>query len=200
MVEQALPTDDLRIDASRNRTRVLEVARKLLETGDNSLPLNKIAKLAGVGVGTVYRHFPDRQVLLESLALGSFEKLLIQAQAAAAEEDSAAGLARLIRAALTCQLEDAGLAAVLRSSESACTETSALKMATAVATNQLLERARQAGVIRPDLDADDLRRLLCGFEVAVRLGTDDRTGNQAEVERYVGILLGGLRPIHQNSA
>lgn len=197
MVEQALPTDDLRIDASRNRTRVLEVARQLLETGDDSLPLNKIAKLAGVGVGTVYRHFPDRQVLLESLALGSFEKLLIQAQAAAAEEDSAVGLERLLRAALTCQLEDAGLAAVLRSSESACTETSALKMATAVATSRLLERARQAGVIRPDLDADELRRLLCGFEVAIRLGTDDQTDNQAEIERYVGILLSGLRPVPQ---
>ena len=71
MAEQVFPTDDLRADASRNRTRVLEVARELLESGDDSLPLNKIAKLAGVGVGTVYRHFPNRQVLLESLALAA---------------------------------------------------------------------------------------------------------------------------------
>ena len=190
MAEQVFPTDDLRADASRNRTRVLEVARELLESGDDSLPLNKIAKLAGVGVGTVYRHFPNRQVLLESLALGSFEKLLVEAQAAADEEDPVTGLTRLLRTALTYQLEDAGLAAVLRSPKNACTETLALKKATLVALNRLLESARQAGVVRPDVDADDLRRLLCGFEVAVRLGEAD----SAEVERYVGILLGGLRP------
>ena len=197
MEQQALPADDLRADASRNRARVLEVARKLLEAGDDILPLNKIAKLAGVGVGTVYRHFPNRQVLLESLALGSFEKLLVEAQAAAAEEDPVIGLARLLRAALTCQLEDAGLAAVLRSPKNACVETLKLKKATLVALNQLLENARQAGVIRPDVDADDLRRLLCGFEVAVRLGMDSTTEHRAEIERYSDILLGGLRPVPQ---
>ena len=189
MEQQALPSDDLRADAARNRTRVLEVARELLETGDDTLPMNTIAKRAGVGVGTVYRHFPNRQVLLESLALESFEKLLAEAQAAA-DEDSAIGLKRLLHAALTYQLEDAGLAAVLRSPKNACVETLELKKATLVALNRLLENARQAGVIRPDIDADDLRRLLCGFEVAVRLGEAD----PAEVERYVGILLGGLQP------
>ncbi len=189
MEQQALPSDDLRVDAARNRARVLEVARELLETGDDTLPMNTIAKRAGVGVGTVYRHFPNRQVLLESLALESFEKLLAEAQAAA-DEDSAIGLKRLLHAALTYQLEDAGLAAVLRSPKNACVETLELKKATLVALNRLLENARQAGVIRPDIDADDLRRLLCGFEVAVRLGEAD----PAEVERYVGILLGGLQP------
>ncbi len=196
MTEQALPTDDLRADAVRNRTRVLEVARELLETGDDTLPLNKVAKLAGIGVGTVYRHFPNRQVLLESLALGSFEKLLFEAQAAADEEDPTVGLERLLRAALTYQLGDAGLAAVSRSSENACAETSELKRATAAATNRLLENAREAEVIRPDIDADDLRRLLCGFEVAVRLGVGDPAKNQAEIERYTAILLSGLRPTH----
>lgn len=194
MAQQALPADDLRADALRNRTRVLEVARELLATGDDTLPLNKVAKLAGVGVGTVYRHFPNRQVLLESLALGSFEKLLFEAQAAAAEEDPAAGLKHLLHAALTCQLEDAGLAAILRSSETACVQTSELKRATAAATSRLLENAREAGAIRPDIEADDLRRLLCGFEVAVRLGMDGTTENYNEVERYVDILLSGLKP------
>ena len=166
------------------------MARELLEAGDDTLPMNTIAKRAGVGVGTVYRHFPNRQVLLESLALGSFGQLLSEAQAAADDEDPAVGLKRLLHAALTCQLQDAGLAAVLRSAESACVETSELKVTLFAAVTKLLGRAHEAGIIRPDIDADDLRRLLCGFEVAIRVGTDSPT----EVERYVGILLGGLQP------
>lgn len=185
-----LPPDDLRADASRNRTRVLEVARKLVEGGDETLPMNTIARLAGVGVGTVYRHFPTRQVLLESLAMGSFEQLLLEARAAAADEDPAAGLEHLLRSVLDCQLNDAGLAAVLRSSENACDKTSALKAEMFAVVSGLLERAREAGAIRPDVSADDLRRMLCGTEFAVRLGADD----QGSVNLYASVLLSGLRP------
>ncbi len=183
------PADDLRADASRNRARVLEVARELLEAGEETLPMNTVARLAGVGVGTVYRHFPNRQVLLESLAMGSFERLVEEARAAADDADPAAGLERLLRSVLNCQLNDVGLAAVLRSSENACDQTSALKAEMLVVVGGLLERARQVSVIRPDVSADDLRRLLCGFEVAVRLGTRDH----GELDAYVNILLSGLR-------
>lgn len=192
MQQPSLPPDDLRADAARNRAQVLKVARKLLEAGDETLPMNTIARLAGVGVGTVYRHFPTRQVLLESLAMSSFEKLLGEAQAAASDDDPASGLARLLRAALNCQLRDSGLGAVLQSSESACVQTSELRLDLFTAVSRLLGRAREAGAIRPDIGADDLRRLLCGTEYAVRIGTRDH----GEVDRYVSILLSGLQPPH----
>ena len=188
---QASPApDDLRADAARNRERVLEIARELLETGDETLPMNLIARRAGVGVGTVYRHFPTRQVLLESLAMDSFRQLLEEAKAAAEDTDPAAGLEQLLGSVLRAQLGDAGLAAVLRSSENALDETTALKTEMFAAVSGLLERARGAGAIRPDVDADSLRRLLCGFEVAVRLGPHA----PGEVDAYVGILVSGLRP------
>src|SRR6266700_3297204 len=187
---QTTPPADLRADAARNRARVLEVARQQLAAGDRTLQMNTIARLAGVGVGTVYRHFPTREELLEFLAMDSFEGLLVQARAAAEEEEPAAGLERLLRAALTCQLDDVGLAIVLQSHESACAQTSQLRIDLGRAIAHLLERARAAGAIRADIATDDIRRLLCGIGQAVRLGDTDHD----EIDRYLGVLLRGLRP------
>ncbi|MER5646322.1 TetR/AcrR family transcriptional regulator [Streptosporangium sp. NPDC002524] len=72
----------LRADAARNRARVLQVAREQLATGDDSLMLNTIARLTGVGVGMVYRHFPNRHALLEALSAERFQQLVHEAQAA----------------------------------------------------------------------------------------------------------------------
>src|SRR5487761_1103632 len=83
---------DLRADAARNRAQVIEVARQQVATGDLTLPLNAIARLAGVGVGTVYRHFPTRQALLEALVADAFAELIDVSRAAAAEPDPLDGL------------------------------------------------------------------------------------------------------------
>ena len=181
--------DELRADAARNRARVLEVARERLAAGDATLPMNTIARLAGVGVGTVYRHFPSRRALLESLATEGFERLLAEARAAADDDDPGMGLERLLRYGLRCQLEDAALAAVLRSSESVCARTSRLWAELFEAVGRLLGRAREAGALRPEIGADDIRCLLCGVEHAVRMGD----GDADKIDRYFGVLLGGLR-------
>ena len=76
-------------------------ARDRLRAGDTDLPMNALAKAAGVGVGTAYRHFRTRQVLLEALAAESFAALVADARAGAADPDPAAGLRRLLRAGLT---------------------------------------------------------------------------------------------------
>ncbi|MCS0602107.1 TetR/AcrR family transcriptional regulator [Streptomyces sp. LP11] len=180
----------LRADAARNRARVLRVAREQLAAGDDSLQLNTIARLAGVGVGTVYRHFPNRHALREALSAERFRELVEEAEAAAAEEDALAGLHRLLRFTLDRALEDSGFAAVLESASDAEARTSALKAELDGAVAELLDRARLAGAIRRDLRADDLRRLLCGIEHALRSGPGDpvRTGI------YLDVLLEGLRP------
>ena len=187
---RTLHPEDLRVDAARNRAGVLEVARGRLAAGDATLPMNTIARLAGVGVGTVYRHFPSREALLESATMDGFERLVAEARAAADDDDPGAGLERLLRYALRRQLDDVGLAAVLRSSESALAETSQLRVELLGAVDRLLERAREAGAIRPEILADDIRRLGCGIEYAVRLGPAERD----EVDLYISILLDGLRP------
>ncbi|MFI1767245.1 TetR/AcrR family transcriptional regulator [Streptomyces sp. NPDC020800] len=180
----------LRADAARNRARVLQVAREQLATGDDSLQLNAIARLAGVGVGTVYRHFPNRHALREALSAERFQELVDEAQAAAADEDALAGLHRLLRFALMHALDDTGFAAVLESASDTDAQTSALKAELDGTVAHLLDRARRTGAIRRDVEADDMRRLLCGVEHAVRSGDSD----PARIAIYLDVLLEGLRP------
>ncbi|MFJ1708448.1 TetR/AcrR family transcriptional regulator [Kitasatospora sp. NPDC088346] len=186
----------LRADAARNRAKVLQVAREQLAAGDDSLQLNAIARLAGVGVGTVYRHFPNRHALVEALSAERFRELVGEAQAAAAAEDALSGLHHLLRFALDRALDDAGFAAVLESATAAEAQTAAMKAELDGAVADLLDRARLDGVIRAGIAADDVRRLLCGIEHAVRSG-DAGSDPDADAERrelYLGILLDGLRP------
>ncbi|MEV0534912.1 helix-turn-helix domain-containing protein [Kitasatospora sp. NPDC050463] len=180
----------LRADAARNRARVLQVAREQLAVGDDSLQLNAIAKLAGLGVGTVYRHFPNRHALVEALSADRFRELVGEAQAAAAEEDALAGLHRLLRFALDRALDDPGFASVLESASDAEAQTSQMKAELDRAVAELLDRARLAGAIRVGIRADDVRRLLCGVEHAVRSGDSD----PARRGLYLDVLLEGLRP------
>ncbi|MEU1401936.1 TetR/AcrR family transcriptional regulator [Streptomyces sp. NPDC005728] len=180
----------LRADAARNRARVLQVAREQVAAGDDSLQLNTIARLAGVGVGTVYRHFPNRHALVEALSAERFRELVAEAQAAADEEDALAGLHRLLRFALDRALHDPGFAAVLESPRDAEAQTSAMKAELDQAVADLLGRARLADAIRGGIEADDVRRLLCGVEHAVRSGDSD----PARIEVYLDVLLEGLRP------
>jgi AcrR family transcriptional regulator len=185
----APPVRELRADAARNRARVIGVVRELIDSGDLSLPMNSIAKLAEVGVGTVYRHFPTRQTLLEAVAAEAFEALIVEASGAALERDPAVGLERLLRRALELLVRDRSFAAVL--STPGCEGVAILKLAAqlggSIAT--VLERARNANLIRQDIGPEDLRRLICGIEHAVRAGSD----GEAMVDLYLDVLLQGLR-------
>jgi AcrR family transcriptional regulator len=180
----------LRADAARNRAQVLEAARLQLSDGDTTLPMNAIARRAGVGVGTVYRHFPTRQSLLEALAQDSFATLVRETQVAAEDPDRAAGLERMLRCALRCQLDYIGLATVLATPDFECPETLALGEELVRSVTQVLDQARRAGVIRADVEADDIRRLLTGTYQAVRAGPDP----SLHTEPYLQVLLRGLRP------
>ncbi|WP_199523574.1 TetR/AcrR family transcriptional regulator [Micromonospora craterilacus] len=179
--------EPLRADSARVRARMLRAARERLAAGDLELPMNAIAKAAGVGVGTVYRHFPSRQALLEALAAERFALLVDVAERAAVGPDVAAELARLLRAALEHQRADPALAAVLAEPDAARPETRELGEALTAAVERLLERARATGVIRPEITAGNLQALFCGLQHTVRVGGGTGT------DRYIDILLRGLR-------
>ncbi|WP_254552769.1 TetR/AcrR family transcriptional regulator [Kitasatospora sp. MMS16-BH015] len=180
----------LRADAARNRALLLRAARDQLAAGDDSLQLNAIARLAGVGVGTAYRHFPTPHALREALSADRFRELVAEAEAAAGEEDPVAGLRRVLRFVLASTLADGGFAAVLVAAEDAEAATSALKKDLDLAVAHLLDRARAAGAVRRDVEAGDLRRLLCGVEHALRAGE----AGPARTELYLAVLVEGLRP------
>ncbi len=189
--KEAPPEDgELRADAARNRERVLAVARKLLARGDSSLPMNQIARAAGVGVGTVYRHFPTRQDLLEALVNEHLEALLDTARQAEEANEPRLGLQRFLRAVLELMLADIGLAEVLNAPRDAHPRTSKLKAELGAATTRLLARAHRSGIVREEIGAEDIQRLMCGVDHAARIGGNPKV----HAERYLTILLDGLRP------
>src|SRR5947209_19211745 len=117
------PRPQIRVDAQRNRDRILEVARSRIAAGDYSLPLNLIAHEAQLGVGTVYRHFPTSQSLLESAAADAFDAVKDIAEAARREKDARRALRVLIGRTLECMERRPELTAVLESPDIACLET-----------------------------------------------------------------------------
>jgi AcrR family transcriptional regulator len=178
----------VRADAVRSRERILDVAKGRDAAG---LRLNDIAREAGVGVGTVYRHFPSVRALVEALSMESLRRLHDAAEAAAREPDPLIALHRFLDDALSLQLADSGLQAVLvdleRSDPAVHSECTAARAEVYAGFGAVLARAQAAGAVRGDLSAAQLQRLVCGVEHAVRLGSpDDRPV-------LLDILIAGIR-------
>lgn len=175
----------IRSDAVRSRERILEVAC----THDRGeLRLNEIAREAGVGVGTVYRHFPTVHALVEALSITTIERMVEFSRRALAEPDVERAFSSYLRAALELQLEDGGLQVVLLADADESQEVRAAKQEILHSFDALLRRAQKADAVRPDLTPERLSHLICGIEHAVRLGrAEDR-------EPLLQILLNGLRP------
>ena len=178
-----------RSDAARNRALVLEVARERLETGDDLPPMKDLARLAGVGVGTVYRHFPNQQALLAELGVEGTRQLIVETRAAAEDEDPAAGFARMVGFVLRGLVHDRAVCAALTGTGHQGHATAGPAAELHAAVSDLMSRARAAGVLRRDVDADDIRLLLVGVAAGLRLGDadDDR------LDRHLRVLLDGLR-------
>ena len=177
-----------RSDATRNRALVLEVARERLDTGDSLPPMKDLARLAGVGVGTVYRHFPTQQALLAEIGAAGTRRLIAEVAAASESDDPAAALARIIGFVLRGLIHDQAVCAALTDTGDGCSPPPGPAAELNAAVGDLMARAHRAGVLRRDVDADDLRLLLVGVAFGLRLGgaDDDR------LERHLRILLGGL--------
>lgn len=175
----------IRSDAARSRARILEVARS---QHDRDFRLNDIAREAGVGVGTVYRHFPTVHALVEALSAETIDRMVEISRRAAAEPDAAEAFSFYLRSSLALQLEDGGLQAVLLSPADETDEVRAAKREIFDAFSTVLERAQAAGAVRDDLTLHRLSHLVCGIEYAVRLGAPDDRSPLLE------ILLAGLRP------
>ncbi|MGI5182422.1 TetR/AcrR family transcriptional regulator [Dactylosporangium sp. CA-152071] len=180
-----------RADAARNRDRLLATARLMVAAGDLQLQLNDVARRAGMGVGTVYRHFPNRRALVEALADGTFAALVDDAHAASQHDNAWAGVELLLQALLTRQLAEPTLAEVLSTGPDldATPGTTAHRDEFGQLAQIVLGRARRGGELRPGLTDEDLRHLVCGVVFALRI--DDAP--QGRVDRYLRVLLDGIR-------
>lgn len=175
----------VRADAVRSRQRILDAAR---EHPRGSLSLNAVARDAGLGVGTVYRHFPTAHALVEALSVETLERMVEIARTASAQDDTRSALATFLENALALQLEDGGLQAVLLSPDDEEDDVRALKVEIFESFEAVLDRARHERLVRDDLTIAQLEHLICGVEHAVRLG------DHGDRRLFLDVLLGGIRP------
>ena len=181
----------LRKDAERNRRRILDAAREVFAEHGLDAGLDHIARHAGLGVGTVYRRFPDKDKLIDALFEERIGSIAALAEEAAAHEDPWAGLAFFFDRSLTEQAADRGLKQILLSGARGCAQVSAGRERIAPPLHALVERAHAAGVLRDDVTAQDIPM------ISLMLGSLMDASRDVAPElwrRYLELLLDALRP------
>lgn len=179
-----------RADAQRNRERILEVAKQAFTRSGVDISLDDVARQAGIGAGTLYRHFPTRDALLEAVYRSGVEKL------AAAEREFAAAMppVEALRAWMRLFVDYMAAKQIIAPALNTIVGgPSKLFEATGVqikgAINRLVERAIKSGDIRPDLDPLDLLRALVGVS-----NVASSPDWEQSAKRLVDILILGSRP------
>ncbi|MEU8303500.1 helix-turn-helix domain-containing protein [Actinomadura sp. NPDC048955] len=182
----------LRADARRNRERVLRTAQRLFATEGLGVSLDEIARRAGVGPGTVHRHFPAKEELYLAVAIDMLEGLTAEAEALAATGDPEAVftlLARMVAAGAENEAVKSALAAAEFDLRTAAPDVAA--DLTRHVTD-LLDRAHTAGTVRDDVTADEVMALVAGAFAAIRHAGAET--DQRRSARIAQLILDGLRP------
>ena len=183
----------MRADAQRNYARLLDAARAaFVERGADDVSLEEIARRAGVGIGTLYRHFPTRQALLEAVYRDQVDTLSARAEELLRTESPEEALAEWMRALLEFSSTKRSMTSALLATLGTDSELlSACVTVIRTAAESLLARAQQAGVVRPDADAGDLMRLVHAVNIATEKAPDP-----GQADRMLALILDGLRPHH----
>jgi AcrR family transcriptional regulator len=175
----------MRADARRNRERVLAAAHEVFSEEGAGVQIEAIARRAGVGVGTLYRHFPTKEALIRELGRHLAAQCAADAAKALEMDDPWESVAWLVHRNAEGMARDAGLRetfASVRLRDDCPFEAAQIEGGVAA----LLDRAQRAGVVRTDLNVDDFLALMCGLSATIERGVDP--------SRYADLLLDGLRP------
>jgi AcrR family transcriptional regulator len=146
-----MTTRPLRADAERNRRKLLDAAAELFARKGLAVGLDEIARHAGVGVGTAYRRFPDKEQLIEALFDDRIEQITSLAERCATREDAYAGLVEFIEGNVQLQSTDRGLKELILGSPHAIARVRAARARIEPAVESLVSRAQAAGQIRSDV-------------------------------------------------
>lgn len=180
----------LRKDAARNRAQLIAAGREVFAKRGLEASLDEIARQAGVGVGTAYRHFGNKFELAEAIMHEAIDEVVAAAEHAATVEDPWQGLLGFLESVLEVQTKDRGLREVLmgvggphKSDDVFDRMNRPLQV--------LMQRARDAGVVRPDVEGSDLGCII-GMLCEV---SDLGAGLEPPLwRRYFDVLVAGLRP------
>ncbi|HEX5203582.1 MAG TPA: helix-turn-helix domain-containing protein [Actinoplanes sp.] len=181
----------LRADARRNRARILEAAEKVLVEKGTTAPTEEIARAAGVGIGTLFRHFPTKEQLIEGVFVARLHRLAADAARLAEDPDPGAALASFLRQAVAQGEVKNALAAMLTSAGVDLHEAAGeAQQEVRRALGALLRNAQESGAVRPDLRVADLIGLLAGASKAIEYAGADASSR----DRILSVILDGLRP------
>jgi AcrR family transcriptional regulator len=179
----------LRADARRNRERVLGAARAVFAAQGHEAQMDDVARQAQVGVGTVYRHFPTKEALIEALAVEAFERVADAAREALKIEDPWEAFTQALWAGARLLAGDRALAELMATLPGPILEGAPVEEDLRMSMTELIARAREAGVLRPEIVLDDVVMVMCGVGAATR-----KAHQVPEAwRRHVAIIIDGLR-------
>jgi AcrR family transcriptional regulator len=186
-----------RADSIRNRERVLEAAKAVFSAGGAEASLEAVARAAGVGIGTLYRHFPTREALFEAVYRREVQQLADLAEQLKQEAQPVEALRRWLRSNVKFVATKKGMSAALALAAYKNSELFSYSFDRLTrAVGALLDRAIAAGEIRDDISPEDVLRALVGM-----CYMHDQPGWQASVLRLVDVFVDGLRirPVRSRS-
>ena len=180
----------LRSDAERNRRRILDAAQETFRERGLGVTLDDIAAAAGVGVGTVYRRFPDKDALIDALFEVEVGKLVALAEESARENDPWTGLVLFLERGLAMQAADRGLRELILGGARGRERVASVRARMAPVVGGIVARAQAAGVLRDDFAPQDMPIL------QMMLGSVIDVTREVEPElwrRHLRIVLDGMR-------
>jgi len=181
----------LRRDAERNRQRILAAAAELFTERGLDATLDDVARAAGVGIGTVYRRFPDKETLVSELFRDRIDALVTVAEQACAVPDPWRGLVTFIEFVASAMAGDSGLRQLMMFGTYDRDQVCYARDRMRPVISRLVERAQVSGDLRPDFSATDVKM------IAFMLGSIAEYAASVTPEiwrRYLVMLIDGLRP------
>lgn len=184
-----LPERPLRADARRNRDAILKAARKVFTEQGQDAQMDAIAARAKVGVGTVYRHFPTKDALMEELVRDSFRELVPHWRAALERPDPWEAFVEAMWQGAELHADDRGFTEAIAEAKMAIADELVEELGLKAVLGELIGRCQAAGAMRSDVGPEDLQGLFCGLGAVMMR----EPGGSGSWRRYLTIMLDGLR-------
>ena len=179
----------LRADARRNRERVLTAARAVFADQGREAQMDDVARRAEVGVGTVYRHFPTKEALIEAVAIDSFERVTAKAQEALELDDPWEAFTSTRWSGAEILAGDRALSELMALIPGPMLKGLPVEQELNAAMSELIRRAQEAGALRTDVILDDIPMVMCGVGSATR--KEHRCPDAWR--RHLSIVIDGMR-------
>ena len=184
------PTRPLRRDAQANRDRIVAAARAVFAAEGIEVPVEEIARRAGVGMGTLYRHFPAKEDLIDAVLEDAFAEFISAAEQAVAEQDAWAGFRGFLERVFALHAENRGLKDIIATRAHGKARAEAMRARMRPLLRRLIERAQVQGALRDDFTLEDMPLV---FWTGGRVIEATAAVAPEFWRRHLGLLLDGLR-------